>query len=615
MPAIVTNKFRIHNSEQFLEAFSETSGTNQYIFIGKVSPWEEHQAGGACVNIDSAPPSPTDTVENTEYAHWDDMILAKRCISGDVSHVVNRYNWTTGTVYDQFDSQDATLYSKPFFVVTEDFNVYKCMYNNHGASSTVMPSSINTSAGVSETTSDGYKWKYLYTITAADALKFITTSFVPVRRVRTDDFALLGPDQSDGKVYVPDDGTNQWEIENNAVDGAIDIILRNASGNGAGYLFSGADVSSSTLGGATPDVVLDFTNHGGANPTQDAFTGSSLYVSQSSSAPGLLAKISAHNGTTFTLEANTGNLGSQAGDANYTYDLTAAMTAGDDVILGPTVVINGDGTGGLAYATGSNTDGITDINIAEVGQNYHVANLTITQNASATITTDADFRPVVSPVGGHGYNMVEELFGYNVMLNVRLEGSESNTFTVSNDFRKIGLVRDPIQHADATALFTSTLADQCVKIKIGSQIGASADYYLPDQEVIGSLSGCKAYVVDYNNTADANTAGTLGSGTDPQIYPMLRVTEITRGANATTGWDGVAGSFQIGERIMRITTGDPTGVATDPVTAANDATSSSVVFDPPDMKKYRGDILYVENRSPVSRASDQVEDIKLIVQF
>jgi hypothetical protein len=66
---------------------------------------------------------------------------------------------------------------------------------------------------------------------------------------------------------------------------------------------------------------------------------------------------------------------------------------------------------------------------------------------------------------------------------------------------------------------------------------------------------------------------------------------------------------------MRITDTDPTGVATDPVTAANDATSSNVVMDPPDMLKYRGDILYVENRSPVSRASDQVEDIKLIVQF
>ena len=615
MPAIVTNKFRIHNSEQFLEAFSEASGTNQYIFIGKVSPWEEHQAGGACVNIDSAPPSPTDTVENTEYAHWDDMILAKRCISGDVSHVINRYNWTSGTVYDQFDSQDATLYSKPFFVVTEDFNVYKCLYNAHGAQSTVMPSSINTSAGVSETTADGYKWKYLYTITAADALKFITTSFVPVRRVRTNDFVILGADQSDGKTYIPDDGTNQWEIESNAIDGAIDIVLRNASGNGAGYLFSDAEVDSSTLGGATPDVVLNFTNYGGANPTQDIFTEGSMYVASSTTAQGLLSKIAAHNGTTFTLTTNTGNFGSQTGDPNYTFDTTAALQAGDIVKLGPSVTITGDGTGALAYAVGSNTDNITDITVAEVGTGYHVASMTITQNASQTITTNADFRPVMSPVGGHGYNMVEELFGYNIMLNVRLEGSESNTFTVSNDFRKIGLVRDPIQHADDYALYTSTLADQCVKIKIGSQIASNADYYLADQEVIGSLSGCRAYVVDYNNTADANTAGTLGSGSDPQIYPMLRVTEITRGANSTAGWDGVAGSFQIGERIMRVTTGDPTGVATDPVTAANDATSSNVVFDPPDMMKYRGDILYVENRSPVSRASDQVEDIKLIVQF
>ena len=282
--------------------------------------------------------------------------------------------------------------------------------------------------------------------------------------------------------------------------------------------------------------------------------------------------------------------------------------------IGPKVIVNGDGSGALVYATGSNTSGIVDMFVANTGSGYHVANLAVTQT-NATITTAADFRPVLSPVGGHGFNMVEELFGFNVMLNVRLEGSESNTFTVSNDFRKIGLVRDPVQSADATQLYVSELADQTTRIKIGSTIASSADYYVADQQVIGSLSGATAFVVDYNNTADANSAGTLGSGSDPQVYPELRVTEITRGGNSTAGFDGVPGSFQIGERIMRVTTGDPNGVATDPVTAANDATSSNVVFEKPDMKKYRGDILYVENRSPVSRASDQVEDIKLIVQF
>ena len=606
MPAIVTNKFRVHNSEQFHEAFSEAASTNQFIFIGKVSEWLD----ASSVNIDANPPTPTDTVENTEYNHWDDMILAKRVTSNDVSHVINRYNWTSGTVYDQFDSQDSTLYSKPFFVVTEDFNVYKCMYNNHGAQSTVMPSSINTSAGVSETTADGYKWKYMYSISAADALKFITTSFIPVKRLRTDDFTNLGANAGE----IADDGSNQWEIENNASDGAIDTVVRNASGNGAGYLFTDAEVTTSALGGATPDLTLDFTNYGGSNPAQDTLAGSWLYVSSSSTGQGLLAEISAHNGTTFTLDANTGNLGSQAGDANYQFDLTLALAGGDVVKIGPKVVVNGDGSGALIYGVGSNTSGITDMFVANTGSGYHVANLSVTQT-NATITTAADFRPIVSPVGGHGYNMVEELFGFNVMLNVRLEGSESNTFTVSNDFRKIGLVRDPVQSADATQLYVSELADQTTRIRIGSTIASSADYYVADQQVIGSLSGATAFVVDYNNTADANSAGTLGSGSDPQVYPELRVTEIVRGGNTTAGYDGVPGSFQVGERIMRVTAADPNGVATDPVTAANDATSSNIVFEKPDMKKYRGDILYVENRSPVSRASDQVEDIKLIVQF
>ena len=606
MPAIVTNKFRVHNSEQFHEAFSEAASTNQFIFIGKVSEWLD----ASSVNIDANPPTPTDTVENTEYNHWDDMILAKRVTSNDVSHVINRYNWTSGTVYDQFDSQDSSLYSKPFFVVTEDFNVYKCMYNNHGAQSTVMPSSINTSAGVSETTADGYKWKYMYSISAADALKFITTSFIPVKRLRTNDFTNLGANAGE----IADDGSNQWEIENSATDGSIDVVVRNASGNGAGYLFTDAEVTSSALGGATPDLTLDFTNYGGVNPAQDTLAGSWLYVSSSATGQGMLAEISAHNGTTFTLDANTGNLGSQAGDANYQFDLTLALAGGDVVKIGPKVIVNGDGSGALVYATGANTSGIVDMFVANTGSGYHVANLSVTQT-NATITTAADFRPVLSPVGGHGYNMVEELFGFNVMLNVRLEGSESNTFTVSNDFRKIGLVRDPVQSADATQLYVSELADQTTRIKIGSTIASSADYYVADQQVIGSLSGATGFVVDYNNTADANSAGTLGSGSDPQVYPELRVTEITRGGNSTAGFDGVPGSFQIGERIMRVTTGDPNGVATDPVTAANDATSSNVVFEKPDMKKYRGDILYVENRSPVSRASDQVEDIKLIVQF
>jgi acyl-CoA-binding protein len=67
MPGIVTRRFRIHNAEQFHEAFSETAATNMYIFISRVSAWDD----------DNNPPTPTDTIQNTEYDAWRRMIAAK----------------------------------------------------------------------------------------------------------------------------------------------------------------------------------------------------------------------------------------------------------------------------------------------------------------------------------------------------------------------------------------------------------------------------------------------------------------------------------------------------------------------------------------------------------
>ena len=39
MPAIITNKFRIHNAEQFNESFSEASPNVYYLGIGRPQSW------------------------------------------------------------------------------------------------------------------------------------------------------------------------------------------------------------------------------------------------------------------------------------------------------------------------------------------------------------------------------------------------------------------------------------------------------------------------------------------------------------------------------------------------------------------------------------------------
>ena len=139
MPAIVTNKFRIHNAKQFIEAFDEvatTSGTavsdssgflntNMYLFIGKVTAWSD----------DTTPPTPTDAVANTHYENWRDMIAAKKITSSDVSHVVPRKNWTNNTSYFAYTHNTATLTSQDFHVMTSDYNVYKCLSNSDTNSS------------------------------------------------------------------------------------------------------------------------------------------------------------------------------------------------------------------------------------------------------------------------------------------------------------------------------------------------------------------------------------------------------------------------------------------------------------------------------------------------
>ena len=161
------------------------------------------------------------------------------------------------------------------------------------------------------------------------------------------------------------------------------------------------------------------------------------------------------------------------------------------------------------------------------------------------------------------------------MVNSRLEYGESGNFTTNNDFRKIGLLAQPL-FANGDVATASTI-DQCVTITIQSW---NSTAYAEDETVTGALSGATGKVVDFK----ANTT--------------LRLVDVTMGTSSTTGYDGIAGSFRANEVLAG---------------ASASANSSAVVGG--DLQKFSGDVLYVENRSPVTRADDQIEDVKLIIEF
>lgn len=171
MPAIIKQQFRTENAANFVSSFS-TNPT--YLVLGQSRPWVATTEYPSASDINPLPPEDT---YSQLYRTGRSGLGAKRIQAADVVQSAPRYNWVTGTVYTQYDSEDQALFGKNFYVVNSSFQVYKCLFNNFGVPSTVEPTGTSTSA---ITTADGYKWKYMYTMSTNNVLKFLNISFIPV---------------------------------------------------------------------------------------------------------------------------------------------------------------------------------------------------------------------------------------------------------------------------------------------------------------------------------------------------------------------------------------------------------------------------------------------------
>lgn len=204
MVSVYSENLRVYNAEQFKASVSAGGPTKIYLTVGKVDPWSN----------DAAPLQANSSVTVFNDV-WKNMIGAKLITGNDVRHVIPRHNWTSGTVYDAYDHCTCSILlfqqNVKFFIVTTDWNVYKCLENNKGSPSTVMPTQTITNAAVEET--DGYVWKFMYNISAEERLRFTTDQYIPVKTLTLDNNSL------------------QWQVQENAVDGAISAYKIVSGGN------------------------------------------------------------------------------------------------------------------------------------------------------------------------------------------------------------------------------------------------------------------------------------------------------------------------------------------------------------------------------------------------
>lgn len=203
MTAILPNNLANIVARSFI---SQMAGANNflYMFEGQNLPWPD----------DSLPPTPTDAIISFKTI-WDNMLAAKLITVNNLSLVVENNTWSTGTIYQAYTDQFTNAGN--FYVITSNNEVYKCLSNNNGGAASIQPIGTGTSSNnYTQTSNDGYIWKYMLNVQVNDP--FFNNFWIPIPEIAPV-------------------GSLQATIENSAVPGSIDII--NVTSGGSNYVNGG----------------------------------------------------------------------------------------------------------------------------------------------------------------------------------------------------------------------------------------------------------------------------------------------------------------------------------------------------------------------------------------
>ena len=521
MAAIITDQLRILNAKNFVAGVASTANS-YYSFVGLPNPTDYD------ADWETTPPSPIDNF-NQEDNYWDTMVALKKINKADVRQVVRKNTWTSGITYDMYrnnisatdvakPSDAVTLYDANYYVLNSDYRVYICLQNGtspdnpSGRPSLDEPTFTDLEPRSAGTSGDGYIWKYLYTISPSDIVKFDSTNYLP----------------------VPQD----WET--NTTDAAV---RNNASSSGQLKIVT---ITSRGVG---------------------------------------------------------------VGTANKVYTQ---------------VPIKGDGSGAEATVTTNNDARVSSVTISNGGSNYTFGTLDLAAKG-ITGTTDPAFDVVIPPQGGHGADIYRELGAYNVLLYSRIENDTDNPdFVTGNQIARVGVVESPKAYG-STANLDSDKASAVYALKLAGA-GYSGVTYNPDDQItqtIGIGSTAFGRVVSY----DQNT-GVLKYWQDK--FHCGFNTDGTKNTSPTYGFTmqrftadiGSGGSFNIigGSATLAIQTHFGSSANPGINTVINSRTynlGQSFIkgVAQPEVKKYSGNIIYVDNRPSITRSTNQKEDIKVILQF
>ena len=283
------------------------------------------------------------------------------------------------------------------------------------------------------------------------------------------------------------------------------------------------------------------------------------------------------------------------------------------------VPIRGDGTGAECTIVVNNDQEVESVTVSNQGSGYTYGNIDLVAGNVPTGTTRPLFNVIISPKGGHGYDIYRELGAYNVLMYSRIENNNENPdFITGNQIARVGVVENP--EVTSGTILTSDRASATNALRL-TGTGYSSATFTADSFITQTVStGTTAIgrVISYNQTTgvlkywqDRTLAGfnTVGTAQTNPTYGF-DLTEFTSSP-------GTGGNLSvIGGSLTLIIDDTYSGIST----IINNRTyylgqTFTNGISEPEVKRHSGNIIYVDNRPAITRSSNQKEDIKVILQF
>lgn len=256
----------------------------------------------------------------------------------------------------------------------------------------------------------------------------------------------------------------------------------------------------------------------------------------------------------------------------YAYDIASANIGSALYADGThSLRVVGDGSGAQASMVVTSGN-ISNVIISAYGSNYTVGNV-------ANSLGNASILPIIAPPDGHGYDAIDELGGVYTLVNVRFEQTDTLVPVTGFKFRQVGLVKDPYLWATTNIPATGNALLKAYGNITISGLSLTNGASLVSGATLTGTNGANATVVSYSGSG--NVFNFIQSR-DSSANILANYTKFNVGDTVSVGVNSIGTIYAIGNATVQ---------------------------------PRSGEVIYVDNRNVITRASDQIEDIFVVLEF